>query len=51
MVANAVRRRRRLLSRVDASCRRGQDFAERDLNPGDVLGREGLQIRANEASE
>lgn len=50
-VADAERRLRRLLARVDAARRLGQHLADGDLGARHVLGLEGLEIRADEAAE
>ena len=51
VVADAVRRRRRLRARVDAPGRRGEHLAQRDLDAGHVLGRQRLEVGAHEAAK
>lgn len=50
-VADAVRRARGHLARVDAAGGLGEDLAEGDLDARDVLGLQGLQVGADEAAE
>jgi hypothetical protein len=51
VVADAVRRLGRLRPRVDAACRRGEHLAERDLDARHVLGRQRLEVGADEAAK
>jgi len=51
VVADADGRLRRLLARVDAAGRRRQDLAQGNLDASHVLGLQGHQVRADEATK
>ena len=51
MVTNPMRRLRRPDARIDATCRRREDLAQRDLLASDVLRLEQLEVGADETAK